>query len=474
MMNYLEEYDETNPISIETYAKRLIGKTFADVCSQDDITQAMIVREAENYDVRHENKKRKGGLGELIEERFFHYQTNNDARPDFDKAGVELKVTPYKRNKNGTLVAKERLILTMIDYFSVVNETFKDSHMWQKGRLILLVYYLYKQEIQNRLDYRIGYVKLFAPPEQDIKIIEHDFEVIVEKIRNGKAHELSEGDTLYLGAAPKAATSKDRRKQPFSDELAKPRAFAFKNSYMTYVLNNYIVPGKNTYEPIIKGTAEESFEDYVVRKIDAYCGWSVTDLCNKFYIKKKPKSLEAMLAYRMLGIKGNHAEEFEKANVVVKTIRIEKNNKIKQNMSFPTFKFKELVEEDWEDSTFGNYLRETRFLFVVYKFDQQDELRLKGCQFWNIPYDDLEGDVKAVWKKTQRVLHEGLRIEKRNGKNHDNFPKLSENPVCHVRPHGQDSKDTYELPDGRQYPKQCFWLNNSYILSQLDDGFKEK
>lgn len=34
------------------------------------------------------------------------------------------------------------------------------------------------------------------------------------------------------------------RKQPFSDELAKPRAFAFKNSYMTYVLNNYIIPEK--------------------------------------------------------------------------------------------------------------------------------------------------------------------------------------------------------------------------------------
>ena len=122
---------------------------------------------------------------------------------------------------------------------------------------------------------------------------------------------------------------------------------------MTYVLNNYIIPGKNTYEPIIKGTVEESFEDYVVSKIDAYCDWSVTDLCNTFHIEyqNKPKSLEAILAYRMLGIKGNHAEEFEKANVVVKTIRIEKNNKIKENMSFPTFKFKELVEEDWEDST---------------------------------------------------------------------------------------------------------------------------
>ena len=141
-MNYLEEYDETDPISIETYAKRLIGKTFADVCRQDDITKAMVVRETANYEVKHENKKRKGGLGELVEERFFHYQTNNDARPDFDKAGVELKVTPYKQNKNGTLVAKERLILTMIDYFSVVDETFENSHMWQKARLILLVYYL--------------------------------------------------------------------------------------------------------------------------------------------------------------------------------------------------------------------------------------------------------------------------------------------------------------------------------------------
>ena len=51
MMNYLEEYDETDPISIETYAKRLIGKTFADVCKQDDITKAMVVRETTNYEV---------------------------------------------------------------------------------------------------------------------------------------------------------------------------------------------------------------------------------------------------------------------------------------------------------------------------------------------------------------------------------------------------------------------------------------
>lgn len=93
-MGYLLEYDETNPISIETYGKRLIGKTFQDICDEDDMRKAAVVRETENYEVKHENKKRKGGLGELVEERYFHYQSNNDARPDFDKAGVELKVTP--------------------------------------------------------------------------------------------------------------------------------------------------------------------------------------------------------------------------------------------------------------------------------------------------------------------------------------------------------------------------------------------
>ena len=365
----------------------------------------------------------------------------------------------------------------MIDYFKVVEEDFENSHVWNKSRLILLVYYLYKKEIENRLDYRIDYVKLFSPPEQDRKIIEHDFEIIVNKIKAGKAHELSESDTLYLGAATKAATSKDRREQPFSDELAKPRAFAFKNSYMTYVLNNFIVPGKNTYEPIIKDSVEESFEDYVINKINAYMGYTVQTLCDEFGVpsEKKPKNLEAILAYRILGIKGNKAEEFEKANIVVKTIRIGKNNKIKESMSFPTFKFKELIEETWEDSTFGNYLRETRFLFVVYKFDDNNELRLMGGQFWNIPYADLEGNVKKVWEETKQVLIKGLEINVVNGKQYNNFPKASNNPVSHVRPHAQNSKDTYELPDGRRYPKQCFWLNNTYILSQLNESFlKEK
>ena len=466
-------YDRTNPKSIEAYAQKLIGRSFRQVMDDDSNALREYGTTYGKSDVA-EVKRNKGNVGQIIEECFFHYSCNSDARADFPEAGVELKVTPYKENKNGTLSAKERLILTMIDYMTVVNEDFETSHFWNKSKLILLVYYLYKQEVKFNLDYRIGYAKLFTPPEQDLKIIKHDYEIIVEKIRAGKAHELSEGDTLYLGAATKSSTSEVRRKQPYSDIPAKPRAFTFKNSYMTYVLNNYIIPGKDTYEPIVKDDSVESFEDYVVNKIDEYAGYSVEELCEKFDIDitKKAKNLGAMLAYRILGIKSNQAEEFEKANIVLKTIRIGSNNKIKESMSFPTFKFKELVQEEWDDSTFGNYLRETRFLFVVYKFDENEKLRLKGAQFWNIPYEDLENDVRQMWERTVQVLREGLKVETINGINHNNFPKATENRVSHVRPHAQNSKDTYELPDGREYPKQCFWLNNTYILEQIDQRLK--
>lgn len=479
MMNvdYIAEYDRSDPLSIETYSKNLVGKTFRQICEEDDARQLLTLRDGSadyGTDDVSEIKRNKGNLGQIVEEKFFHYACNSDSRADFHEAGVELKVTPYKINRDGSLSAKERLVLTMIDYYQVVNEKFEESHLWNKSKLILLIYYLYMKETKYNLDYKIGYSKLFTPPEQDVKIIRHDYYAIVSKIQAGKAHELSEGDTLYLGAAPKAASSKDRRKQPFSEELAKPRAFAFKSSYMTYVLNTYIAPGKTTYEPIITEDTVDSFEDYVMEKINRFRGYSVERLCEEFGvdIQKRPKSLEAILAYRILGIKGNHAEEFEKASVVVKTIRIGKNDKIKESMSFPAFRFTELVKEEWEDSLFGNYLRETRFLFVVYKFDKDNVLRLRGCQFWNIPYEDLEIDVRSVWWKTKQVLQEGLQVTEVNGVRRNNFPKASENSVCHVRPHAQNAEDTYELPDGRQYPKQCFWLNNTYIYRQIDDDIK--
>ena len=81
------------------------------------------------------------------------------------------------------------------------------------------------------------------------------------------------------------------------------------------------------------------------------------ELCSLFdreYNNNKSQWID--LCFRMLGIKGNHAEEFEKANITVKALRIESKDKIVESSPLPTFKFKDLVEETWEKSKLFNYM----------------------------------------------------------------------------------------------------------------------
>ena len=50
-----------------------------------------------------------------------------------------------------------------------------------------------------------------------------------------------------------------------------------------------------------------------------------------------------------------------------------------------------------------------------------------------------------------------------------NFPKLKDNSVSHIRPHGQNRNDVDVLPVRDRHTKlesivkMCFWLNSKYI-----------
>ena len=91
----------------------------------------------------------------------------------------------------------------------------------------------------SQLDYQIVDVqihKIFDNSE-DKKQFEKDWNIIVNKIKNGQAHNLSERDTKFLGASTKGATAlKSLRNQPNNTQLAKQRAFSFKTQYMRELL----------------------------------------------------------------------------------------------------------------------------------------------------------------------------------------------------------------------------------------------
>ena len=415
----------------------------------------------------------KGAVGSIIEESWFGYSINSESEPDFPEAGVELKVTPYIRGKKGDIRAKERLVCNIINYMEEYDKTFKTSSFWHKCETMLLMSYEHKKDI-TKGEFKIDKAVLFSFPIEDLVIIERDWDIITKKVRDGKAHLISEGDTMYLAACTKGANASSVRKQPFSDTMAKQRAYSLKSSYMTQILNQYIF-GTATNERIItdwKQLQKHSFEDIIVEKLRPYFGKTQEQLKKLFGVEDcNAKNLNEVLLAKMLGIKGKiaYTDEFQKACIVPKTIRVQKTGKIKESMSFPTFDFIKLSKEtEWEESELYNYIAPTKFLFVIFQENDKGEYLFERVKFWNIPITDLD-EVQRVWERTVKTIREGVNLEVTTNGVKNNLPKSSESTVAHVRPHGKDGNDKLPLPDGRMMTKQCFWLNRTYVEKQIKE-----
>lgn len=459
-------FDQTDPKSIELYAKNLEGKSLRNVLKEGGISMPAV------------NDRDRGNFGSLLEQNYFRLPVNNMSVPDFTKAGVELKATPVKRLRNGSLVSKERLVFGMIDFMKIHEEKFESSAFLSKNALILLVFYLHEQKV-NVLDYIVQLARLWGIPEADLPIIKNDWEKIVNKIREGKAHEITSGDTLYLEACTKAANNKARRPQPFSNETAKPRALALKAKYMSELfrqLSEKKRAEEGDTEPVVKSLEEyrkgKTFEDIVTEKFRPFLGLSVSEIRKKLELtaESKQKDQFAWIARAILNVKTKRIEEFEKAGVIMKTIQLKKSGMPKEDMSFPFFQYNELINEEWDvpdnddpeaEAGLKQHLQQ-RFFFVVFRCENNckkpEERILEKVMFWNMPEQDLEDHARKVWEETIKRIRAGKA---------DQLPKKSEDPVVHVRPHAKNAADTIPTPKNGMLVKKCFWLDKKYIKEQL-------
>lgn len=467
-------YDDNNVSSILEYASLLIDRSLSDVLSNELETVY----------------KGKGGFGQKVEKLYFKYEPNSKPEPDFYKVGIELKTTPLKQTKKG-FVSKERLVFNIIDFEKEYKESFKTSSFWKKNQLLLLMFYLHEEKKLD-IDYIFKIIRLWQFPATDLKIIKDDWTKIVLKIKNGKAHEISEGDTLYLGACTKGANNTSLRSQPFSTEMAMQRAFSLKSKYLNFIIekslineevlidydeydkilneDNSLSEPKAEYrrlnlkevEPIVKSIDEyeegETFEHLVINKFDRFIGLSTDEIIERLKINKPTaKNFLNILAKSIMGVSKKKIEEFEKADVEMKTIRLEHSGSLKESMSFSQIQYKEIINEEWEDSYWYNTLIK-RFFFVVFQKDKKGILRIKEVFFWTMPVKDLEVS-RLFWEDTKgKIISNDF----------EHFIKISENRICHVRPKGKDSSDLMETITGRMEKKKSYWLNSSYIRKIIE------
>lgn len=410
--------------------------------------------------------KRKGYLGELIEWYVFGKKPDGLSQADFNIAGVELKATPLKKHKTNTYSSKERLVFSMINYDDIVKEKWETSSFLKKNKVILLMFYLWIQS-QSILDHEFKYIHLLDLlndlSDEDVFQIQKDWEYIVEKIKRGEAHLLSEGDTYYLGACTKAANSRVVRDQPMSRTPAKPRAFSFKQQYINYLIQTKLLGEKINTDSIFKKQRRiETIENAVQNKFSPFIGKTDKEILTvlKSDLGTSSKSYKRLIVNRILDVNSNNIEELEKANITLKVITLEHTGTLKESISFPAFDYKDLVTQVWNDeeeesmADFHLQLETKKFLFVIFqKQKNSEEIILIKTMFWNFPMKDIS-EAERVWQKTIDCINEGR---------YDELPKIKESPVAHVRPHGKDSTDTIETPQGTQEMKRGFWLNAKYI-----------
>lgn len=424
----------------------------------------------------------KGVLGQIVEEGVFHYPINSDHRADFPNLNIELKTSGLQRKKAG-VTFKERIPLCAFNYEETLNVPFEDSSMWKKCEHLLFALYEYLEgKPYGEMRLIDGFLHEFS--QQDFEIIKRDYEILSQKINAGYPELISESDTNYLSACTSGAGhgQLDVSASNYFQKPLKPRKFALKQSYMTQVIRRMMT--NEDIESIVSAAelSSKSIEDIIISRLNPYVGISeakLINLMNKEYDSKD--RFERYVAY-MLGASGkvNNLDEFQKANITLKTIRVEEDGSIEQNMSFPAFSFIDIYNEDWEESSFRDMMANQKFLFVIFR-NIGGEYIFSQAKFWSIPDEILDSEGRAVFEELKNVLVSGNIVRGfktlTSGKTIrlNNFPKSSTNGYFHIRPHGQDSFDTNPLPvpdrmtGATEYTKQCFWLHRDYVLDVIND-----
>ena len=165
-----------------------------------------------------------------------------------------------------------------------------------------------------------------------------------------------------LARIRRASGRNDYRKQHLSIIPAYQRAFSLKPKYMNIVIGKWLKNKEiENMEPVIKSVVElqdTTFEEYVINRFNPYIGMKIEDIQKQLGIRinNQAKNFYAIMSLRILGVIKNKAEEFEKADITIKTIRVNKYNTPKEDISFPYFKYIELAHEEWDTSTLRSSL----------------------------------------------------------------------------------------------------------------------
>lgn len=429
-----------------------------------------------------DRNQNKGLIGQLIEVQLFNKKLDNKKVPDIDMfvdivtnelkeyyneyIKLELKSGGINLKKNGQYSSKERLVMSTINYNHYNKEIeykFEDSEVYEKCKLMILIYYIYDKNLPLE-EYRVIVSMIFNLEKKDLSILRKDYNIIINKIKDGKAHEISGSDTFFLEALRKGQGGEaDNRTQPYSEKSAKSRAFALKASYMNTIINEYISKKDSSF--IID--SENDDLDYINNSLNKYINKTVNEIMDIFGMdkSKKPKQINAMLVRNMLGVNTNKLDDidfFKKANIKFKTVRVSKSKKVKETMNYTNIiDYDGIVSEEWEDSVLYEEINR-KYFYCLFQESDNNEVYFRGYIFRGFNDEEID-EFRKLWEKVKNICIDSENIER-------DLPKSTDGFIGHIRPKGVNrEKSLRTLKNGQVVPNKVFWVNKEFIQKELID-----
>ena len=206
--------------------------------------------------------------------------------------------------------------------------------------------------------------------------------------------------------------------------------------------------------------------------LEQYHDIPVDALARGFDVNVDAKNALSSLVIKMLrSSEAVHILGGGNSSPIIKTIKLDRYGQLKESMSFPAFKYEDIIKETWERSSLKAHFDDKIYAFTVFQAIEK-QLFLSKIVVWKMPPLVLDESVISVWQRMYECVSTGKIVKyiDDNGRYFSYFPSSSENPYVHVRPHAQNRDDTFPLPVPDKltglirYPKHSFWLNRSYIL----------
>ncbi len=439
------DYRTADAEAIVGRARGMVGRRLRDLVPR------MIAEDGD----RSSSGRTRGDVGAYVE-AWFGIPQNSRQEADFPGAGIELKTVPLTGSGNATTV-KERTVLTMIDYADLVGEHWATAEIRHKLDRILFVFYSWSADAEIG-DFVIERVDLWHPDERQLAFMEMDWLEVQAKVLAGEAHELSEADGLILGAATKAADGSKTRTQPRSPIPAKPRAWALKQPFMRALHLELRTRGEHeSLMETLRIRRAQAFEAEVLRAYGRFVGRTVGDVGRSLDIKPGGNHHVARVVRAAMGQARTTtwAREFAELGISAKTIVAPPHAMPHEALSFPAFRYRDLVTERWEESDLLSRLQ--RFLFFPLLgprgLENAESYVIRPAFFWSPSRADLAG-IEGEWTMYRDEIAAGHAHR---------LPTASQTTYIHVRPKARDRNDTDDAPGVGPVVKKCFWLNKPYL-----------